>query len=279
MPHVDPRLVTIMISCVILSSLLVVTLIVPKAEEALVLLGNEFPGAILKEAAARGLEARFALALMASRDFDRVEIRVSALYQKPFEGNISAAPSLEDLPSVIRFRDHVQALGARPTEIRTNAEINGTVYDAIIMDFSMCLEPFTDASMRSTLPLVFVLLTRPGEAIFFEGSPCFFMDPLTTLEYVEIRRSEDSREYHRSGKLLKPGLDMSGIPMDGVLVFEGVREDERFGVSFLVDIPADGLPQIVSWRPDVYMMELIQAYADGGLELVLVNIAPRGVRG
>jgi hypothetical protein len=62
-------------------------------------------------------------------------------------------------------------------------------------------------------------------------------------------------------------------------VFEDVTRDERFTVSFQIDIMEDGLRQITEWLPDTYMIGLARGYVDGELEKTDVIVLPRGVEG
>jgi hypothetical protein len=56
-----------------------------------------------------------------------------------------------------------------------------------------------------------------------------------------------------------------------------VGTDERFSVTLQIDIFEDGLRQILDWTPDQYLIELVQGYADGNRELVIINVLARGL--
>lgn len=278
MPRVDPRLATIIVSSVILSTLLVATIVKPKAEDALLVLGNEYPQALVKRAPAVGLDSELSFSFMATRDFERVELRFSSLYEKDLDANISSSVSLRELPNVAEVAGYVAALGGDGEMMEKDIEINGTRYEATILDFSRFLEAFNNGSMMSTLPLVFAMLVRGDEVRYFEGCPGFFMEAEQNLQYLTISRGDDKKEYVRSGTMLKEVPRISDAPRDGVLVFDTVKRDERFSVSFTIDIPDDGLRQIVTWLPDKHLLELVRGYSDGVLEVVLVDPMQRGVK-
>ncbi len=278
MPRIDPRLATIMASSVILSTLLVATIVKPKAEDALLVLGNEYPQALVKRAPAVGLDSELSFSFMATRDFERVELRFSSLFEKDLDANVSASISLHELPNVAKVEGYVTTLGGDAEMMEADIELNGTRYEATILDFSRFLEAFNNGSMMATLPLVFAMLVRGDEVRYFEGCPGFFMEAEQSLQYLTISRGDDKKEYIRSGTMLKEVPRTSEAPRDGVLVFDTVKRDERFSVSFTIDIPEDGLRQIVTWVPERHLLELVQGYSDGERAVLLVDPMQRGVK-
>jgi len=278
LPRIDPRLGAIIASSVILSTLLVATIVKPKEEDALLVLANEYPLALVKRAQAMGLDSELSFSFMATRDFERVELRFSSLYEKDLGANASGSVDLRDLPNVAKLESYVAALGGYAEIIERDAELNGTRYRATIADFSRFLEAFNNRSMMSKLPLVFAMLVRGDQVRYFEGYPGFFMEPERSLQYLTISRGTEKKEYVRPGTMLKQLPRISEAPADGVLVFEAVKRDERFSVSFTIDIPEDGLRQIVTWAPERYLIELVTGYCDGALEAVLMDPMQRGVK-
>lgn len=282
MPRIDPRLVTIMVSAVILSTLLVATLTGSRGEESLLVLGNEYPEAIVKRSSSIGIDSSFSFTFMATHDFEKVVLRFSSLWEKDLGMNLSqpiSPMSMDIFPSIDLMGRQVALLGGEAEIIEETVEIDDRSYDATIIDFSRFLEVFTDSSMLSKLPLTFVILVRDDEIRYFEGYPCFFMDAPNTLEYLTTSRNEEKQEYFRAGRMLKQVSDISSAPLDGVLVYQDVARDERFSVAFNIDIPEDGLRQIVQWYPDVHVMELVRGYVDGELETILIDVVPRGLEG
>lgn len=278
MPRVDPRLATILASSVILSTLLVATIVKPKAEDALLVLGNEYPQALVKRAPAVGLDSELSFSFMATRDFERVELRFSSLYEKDLDANLSGSISLHELPNIAKVEGYVAALGGDAEVMDEDVELNGTRYRATILDFSRFLEAFNNGSTLATLPLVFAILVKGDEVRYFEGCPGFFMEAEQNLQYLTISRGDDKKEYIRSGTMLKEVPRISDAPQGGILIFETVKKDERFSVSFTIDIPDDGLRQIVTWVPERHLLELVQGYSDGKREVLLVDPMQRGVK-
>jgi hypothetical protein len=194
MPRIDPRLVTIMISAVILSTLLVLTIIKPKEEDALLLIGKEHLDAIVKRPISIGRDAEVSYTFMATRDFERVELRFSSLYERDPGVSISRPASRDAFPNMALMEARVVALGGEGEVIERQAEVNGSSYQATIVDYSRFLEVFSDGSMLSKLPLVFVILESGDEVRYFEGRSCFFLDPEDNLEYLTIWCSRTSPE-------------------------------------------------------------------------------------
>jgi len=263
---------------VILSTLLVATIVKPKAEDALLVLGNEYPQALVKRAPAVGLDSELSFSFMATRDFERVELRFSSLYEKDLDANLSGSISLHELPNIAKVEGYVAALGGDAEVMDEDVELNGTRYRATILDFSRFLEAFNNGSTLATLPLVFAILVKGDEVRYFEGCPGFFMEAEQNLQYLTISRGDDKKEYIRSGTMLKEVPRISDAPQGGILIFETVKKDERFSVSFTIDIPDDGLRQIVTWVPERHLLELVQGYSDGKREVLLVDPMQRGVK-
>jgi hypothetical protein len=172
MPSIDPRLVTILVASLIVSTLLVAT-IIRHDEEPLLLLDNEFPEAIDRVAV---MDLGLTFSLMATRDLERLELRFSCLYERDPEVYISLPISMDVIPNVARLMQEIELLDGEVGAIEGTAMIDNQVYDAMIMDFSLFLENFNDEPMLVEVPLIFAILTRDEEVRYFEGSPGFFLD-------------------------------------------------------------------------------------------------------
>jgi hypothetical protein len=275
--RIDPRLVAILVSSVILSTLLVLTLIKPRGEQALLLLGNEYPEAIPKRPHSIGLANELSYVVMATREFEEVELRFSSLYEKDPGINVSTPVDPMEFPMIATLDERVKYLGGEVVRLETTAEVGGVEFEATIIDFSDFLEYFNDEVSLSVLPTVYVILSRDGEVKYFEGSSTFFLDAVENINYLSTARNEEKIEYFKEGQMLKEGLVISDSKRDGVLTYEDVQMDERFSVTFQIDIEEDGLRQILDWTPDAHFIELVQGYADGSRELVLLNVISRGL--
>ncbi len=279
MPRIDPRLITIMVSSVILSTLIVLTLIEPKEEDALLLLGNEYPEAFLKRPYSLGMDTGLSYVFMATKDFEEVELRFSSLYEKDPGVNLSMPVNPSDVPVIARLQKEVAGLGGEMEVIEASADVGDAIYDSVLIDFSRFMEAFNDDAAISSLPLVFAFLTRGGEVRYFEGSPGFFLDAEENLDYLSTACNEEKLEYFREGQMLREDAPkISEAPRDGVLVYEDVEMDDRFTVTLHFDMVEDALRHIVEWSPDTHMMELVRGYVDGKLELILLNVAGRGLK-
>jgi hypothetical protein len=274
MARIDPRLIAILVSSVILSTVLVLTLIKPRGEQALILLGNEFPESIPKRPYSIGLENELSYVVMATRDFEEVELRFSSLYEK--DPGVNVSDPLE-YPLISDLLTRIGALGGEVDVLETTAELGGEEYDATVIDFSGFLGYFNDETSLSVLPTVFVILSKGDETRYFEGSSTFFLDQLENMNYLSTARNEEKIEYFKEGQMLKEGLVISDAERDGILRYEDVRRDERFSVTLQIDIFEDGLRQILTWTPDQHFIELVQGYSDGKRELVIINVIARGL--
>jgi len=273
----DPRLVAILLSSVILSTLLVLTLIKPRGEQPLLLLGNEYPEAIPKRPYSIGLENELSYVIMATREFELVEMRFSSLYEKDPGINVSTPVDPMEFPVVAELNDRVEALGGEVEVIEATADIGGEEWDARIIDFSTFLEYFNDDVSLSVLPTVYMILSREDEIRYFEGSSTFFLDGMENIDYISTARNEEKLEYFEEGQMISGGLVVSNSSRDGVLRYEDVERDERFSVTLQMDIEEDGLRQILDWTPDEHFVELVQVYADGTRELLIINVFARGL--
>lgn len=277
MPIADPKLSTIMASCVILSTLVVLTIVSPREEDAILLIGNEYPASMLKYPANMGMDTELSYSLMPTSDYERLELRFSCLYEKDLGVNLSSPVDLEEYPLITTLKEAIEPIGGEPHVMDVTTELGDQIYDARVVDFSRYLSVFNSPSMISTLPVVFVILRDDGEVRYFEGSPGFFLDGDENLDYLSISRNGNKTEYFREDEMIRETPEISEAPQDGVLVFDDVRADERFSVTFSVDIAGDALRHIVDWTYQDHFAVLVQGYADGKLELVLVNVMSRGL--
>lgn len=277
MARMDPRLVAILISSVILSTLLVLSMIKPGGEKALLLLGNEYPEAIPKRPYSIGLENELSYVIMATREFELVEMRFSSLYEKDPGINISTPVDPMEFPMVRNLNDRIEALGGEVEVLDATAEIGDEEWDARIIDFSTFLEYFNNEVSLSVLPTVYVILSREGEVRYFEGSSTFFLEGLENVDYISTARNEEKVEYFEEGQMIGGGPVISDSSHDGILRYEDVERDERFSVTLQMDIEEDGLRQILDWTPDDHFIELVQVYADGSRELLVMNVFARGL--
>ena len=277
MARIDPRLVAILVSSVILSTLLVLTLIKPRGEQALLLLGNEYPEAIPKRPYSIGLANELSYVVMATREFEEVEFRFSSLYEKDPGVNVSTPVDPMEFPMIAILDERIRALGGSVVALETSAEVGGEEYDATVIDFSGFLEYFNDEVSLSALPTVYVILSKEGDIRYFEGTSAFFLDAVENINYLSTSRNEDKVEYFKEGQMLKEGLVISDSKRNGILKYDDVQRDERFSVTFQIDIQEDGLRQILDWSPEAHFIELVQGYADGSRELVLLNVISRGL--
>lgn len=277
MARMDPRLVAILLSSVILSTLLVLTLIKPMEEQALLILGNEYPEAIPKRPYSMGLENELSYVVMATREFEEVELRFSSLYEKDPGINVSTPVDPMDFPLIRDLHERVGAIGGEVEFLETSAEIGGEDWDARVVDFSTFLEYFNDEASLSVLPTVYVILSRGGEVRYFEGSSTFFLEALENIDYISTARNDEKVEYFEEGQMIGEGLVISDSSRDGILRYEDVIRDERFSVTLQMDIPEDSLRQILDWTPDDHFIELVQGYADGKRELLIINVFARGL--
>jgi hypothetical protein len=277
LPRMDPRLVTIMVSCVILSTLLVVSIVRPAEEAPLLLLSNEFPEAIPKRPNSIGLESEISYVIMATRDFEEVEIRHTCLWEKDPGIDLPPNPEPASLPIVQRLEAEVEALGGEMEVIELRVELSGKEYTGKVADFSRFLEAFNEGDSLSALPLTFVILTHGDDTRYFEGSPCFFLEEEFTLDYLSLSRGENKTEYFQEGQMMGETLGISEAPAGGILTFRDVSRDERFSTILQVDIPEDALRQITEWTPEVHLLELVRCHGDGRLVLTIANPFTRGL--
>jgi hypothetical protein len=122
-----------------------------------------------------------------------------------------------------------------------------------------------------------MILSREDEVRYLEGSSTFFLDGMENIDYISTARNEEKLEYFEEGQMISGGLVVSNSSRDGVLRYEDVERDERFSVTLQMDIEEDGLRQILDWTPDEHFVELVQVYADGTRELLIINVFARGL--
>ncbi len=275
--RIDTKLVAIIVSCIVLSTLVVITIIRPKGEDLLLLLGNEHPEALLKRPGSIGLDSGLTYSIMATSDLERLDLRFFSLYEKDLGLNLSKPIDLDEYPIISALMEKASLVGGEPEITDGTAMIGEIGYDAKVIDFSGFLSIFCEPSLISSLPVTFMLLSDGEELRYFEGSPGFFLDGEENLDYLAYSRNEEKSEFFREGTMIKGGPTISDAPLDGVLSFDDVRADERFSATFSVDMETDALRQLVEWTPDVHLAEVLKGHADGSLELLLINVMARGL--
>ncbi len=277
MSRVDRRLVSIMLSAVILSSLLVFTFVKPRGEASILVLTNRHPEVIVKKAASKGIDSEFSVTLMATVPFDVLELKFYTLFERTLPPNLTNPESLEEIPRVSMMVKIAKDLGWEPEVIETEGQLGDETYDLYVMDFSDLLATFNNASMLSAVPLVFALVRNASSVRYLEGYAGFFPEANRTLEYISISRGEKKWEQYRRRVPRETGLKIGGLPLDGRIIFENVSRDEQVSVTFDVDIPDECLPEVVEWSSQVLAMEVVIVKGDGDIATVIADLARRGV--
>ena len=270
MPRVDARLVAIMASAVILSTLVVATVFRAARPEEITVLRSKCPEVFVKDSTQKGIDTSFSFGAIAGRDMKELELRFNLLYEEPPTYEEGWEPDertdldeiVSRIPIIASLIERVAALGGDYERIERDLEINGTWYQAQIYDFSRFLGIFSDDDALSMWVSSFAVLKRGSRVRFFKGRTGFFLDQADVLDYLMISYNEDKTEYLAS--------EMGKAPY-GIMVHEDAEKDDKVSVIFEVLVSYEEIPEIPLGKPERALLQLVKGYADGNLSLVLVN--------
>jgi len=276
LPRSDPRLVAIVITSLVVSTLAVLTIFRLPQPDDLALLTNDYPDVFVKESAQKGIETSFALSAISGRDLSELELRFSVLYERlppfdPVDWQPEESSSLEDvalhLPAITLMKSEVTSLGGEYEVLRKQVAINGTVYDGLFFDFSRFMGVFDDDATLSRYISMYGVLKKGTEVRFFEGRTGFFLAQDEVVEYLSIAVAGNKTEYVGEQVRMAP----FGIVRQGPL-----RKNSKVSVIYEVLSRLESLPEIVPGARNLVLLQVAKGYADGDLALFVVNPIPLG---
>ncbi len=158
MLRADPRLVAIVITSLVVSTLVVLTVFRISQPDDLACLTNDYPDLFVKESAQKGIETSFSFSAISGRALEELELRFSVLYERspPFDTvdwHPDESATLNDvvlhLPSVEMMKSEISSLGGEFEVLRKEVDINGTRYYGLFFDFSRFIGIFDSDAMLS----------------------------------------------------------------------------------------------------------------------------------
>lgn len=277
MAGIDPRLVSILVTAVILSTLIVLTIFEFEETEDILLLRNQYPEIFVKKSAQKGVDTSFSFAVISGRKLGEMELRFASLYEKEPGYDWSELTS-EPTADVVDFAEHIktievmrertESLGGSPEIIVRSLVINETRYDAVLYDFSRFLGLFCNSVQElSEWPSLFLVLKANRTVRYFEGRTGFFLGAPQTLDYLLISKDGNRSEYI--------GFDLESAPI-GILRYEDLEKDQKISVIFEVQVEVEELPEIPLGATERLVIQVVEGYADGNLTLLQVKGIPIG---
>ena len=275
MHRVDSRLSTILLICVILSTLVVVTIFRTPQPKDLTCLSNRYPEIFVRGSAQKGIESSFSFGVVSGRSLREMTLRFAVLYEEsPTYDESGWTPAeetpIEDVASHIQvladLRSTISSMGGNYEVIQQPIELNGTLYDAVQYDFTGFMGIFNGDGALSQHISTYVILKKGGNTRLFQGRTGFFLDQEHTLQYLSISVNRNQTEYLSS--------EMPAAPF-GTIRCEGFGKNEKVSVSYEVLADESVLPEMppVQGR---WLLQIVKGYADGRLALFIANPIPLG---
>lgn len=276
MLRADPRLVAIVITSLVVSTLVVLTVFRISQPDDLACLTNDYPDLFVKESAQKGIETSFSFSAISGRALEELELRFSVLYERspPFDTvdwQPDESATLDDvvihLPAVEMMKSEVSSLGGEFEVLRKEVDINGTRYDGLFFDFSRFMGIFDSDAMLSEHISMYAVLKRGREVRFFEGRTGFFLAQDDVIEYISISVAGNKTEY--------VGEAVGEAPF-GILRCPRLPKDSKVSVIYEVLSELESIPEIVPGAKDRVLLQIVKGYADGDLALFVANPIPVG---
>jgi hypothetical protein len=110
-------------------------------------------------------------------------------------------------------------------------------------------------------------MKRDDSIRFFEGRTGFFLSQDEVIKYLMISHNEEKTEYL--------GRDIVDAPY-GILRYPDIGKDDKVTVIYEVLSQVDQVPEIPLGTEDRFILQMIKGYADGNMELLIVNGVPMG---
>ena len=275
MHRVDPRLSTVLLICVILSTLFVVTIFKAPRPKDLTCVSDRYPEIFVRGSAQKGIETSFSFGVISGRDLREMTLQFAVLYEGPpiydESGWIPAEETpLEEVASHIQIiadlRSAVSSLGGDYEVIQQAVELNGTLYDAIQYDFAGFMGIFNGDEALSQHVSTYVILKKGQSTRLFQGRTGFFLDQGRTVQYLSISVNRNKTEYLPSG--------MHAAPF-GTIRCEEFAKNQKVSVTYEVLADEAVLPEVppVEGR---WLLQIVKGYADGRLALFIANPIPLG---
>jgi len=272
----DPKLVAILVTSLIVSTLAVLTVFRISQPDDLSCLTNDYPDLFVKESAQKGIETSFSFSAISGRELEELELRFSVLYERspPFDTadwQPDEADTLEDvvphLPAVAMMKSEVSSLGGESEVLRKEVDINGTPYDGLFFDFSRFMGIFDGDQMLSRYISMYAILKKGSTVRFFEGRTGFFLAQDDVVEYLSISAAGNKTEY--------VGERVAEAPL-GILRYADLPKDSKISVIYEVLADLESIPEIVPGAKDRLLLQMTKGYADGDLALFVANPVPLG---
>jgi len=271
----DPRLPTILLICVILSTLVVLTIFKAPHPKDLTCLSNRYPEIFVRGSAQKGIETSFSFGVVSGRDLREMTLRFAVLYEEPPIYDESGwtpgeETSLEEVAAHIQviadLRSSVSSLGGDYEVIEREVELNGTLYDALQYDFAGFMGIFNDDGALSRHISTYMILKNGKDTRLFQGRTGFFLDQERTVQYLSISVKQNQTEY------LPSGMHAASF---GTIRCEGFGKNQKVSVAYEVLADESALPEVPP-AAGRWLLQVVKGYADGRLALFTANPIPIG---
>lgn len=273
MVRIDRGFVGVLLIAVVISTVIMGFVTVEKAKSGIEVLKNKYPLAMKTSVQERHT---FVVNIIARKSYEEVKLKFSCVSKaKPVfaDRNITKKPGVtlkEIAAEITPIKTCLSAGRSSPVgydEQIIEVEINGTTYEALMMDFGEVIAAGQPVSDLSFAPTSYVLwMDEQGNLTYYQGASDFFLNRNQSIESLVISYNDNETTY-RSVKEAAGSLDVPTLaqaPRLGAVKFEDVRKDDRMYVMFAVNS--------LSVPAHTGMMEIIRIYGDGELVTHRLNM-------
>ena len=273
MVRIDRGFVGVLLIAVVISTVIMGFVTVEKAKTGIEILKNKYPLAIKTAVQERHT---FVVNIIARKPYEEVKLKFSCLGKaKPVfaDVNITKKPGVtlkEIAAQITPIKTCLSAGSSSPVgyaEENVEVEVNGTTYEALLMDFGEVIAAGQAVSDLSFAPTCYVLWRDgQGNLTYYQGASDFFLKRNESIESLVVSYNDNETTY-RSVKEAAGSLNVPTIadaPRLGTVRFEDVEKDDRMYVMFAVNS--------LSVPAHTGMMEIIRIYGDGELVTHRLNM-------
>ncbi len=276
MVRIDRGFVGVLLVAVVISTMIMGFVTVEKVKVGIEILKNKYPLAIKTSQQERHT---FVINIIARKPYEEVKLKFSCLSKaKPVlaDRNITNKPGVtlkEIAAEITPIKTCLAAGKTSPVgyeERMVEVEINGTTYEALLLDFGEVIaagQPVSDLSFAPTAYLLW--RDKQGNLTYYQGASDFFVNRNQSIESLVISYNDNETTY-RSSKEAVASPDIPTVaqaPRLGIVRFQHVKKDDRMYVMFAINS--------LSVPAHTGMMQVVRVYADGELVAYRLNmIAP-----